>query len=70
MKSSRILVIGANALTGEVIKNIVLAGVGSVSLVDDTPVSIEHVGSEFFVREVNMGESVSDILRLPYLQYG
>ncbi len=58
MKASQILVIGLNSMTGEVIKNIVLAGVGSVSLVDETPVSIEHVGCEFFLREEDVGKPV------------
>lgn len=39
LSAARILIIGCTGLAAEVSKNIVLAGVGSVTLVDDTPCS-------------------------------
>lgn len=40
MRASDILVIGVNGLTGEVMKNIVLAGINSLTILDDKEVSL------------------------------
>lgn len=39
MRASDVLVIGANGLTGEVMKNIVLAGINSLTILDNAEVS-------------------------------
>jgi molybdopterin/thiamine biosynthesis adenylyltransferase len=42
MRASRICVIGARGLSAELCKNLVLAGVGALTLVDFEPVSVRH----------------------------
>ncbi|GAQ84097.1 SMT3/SUMO-activating complex, AOS1/RAD31 component [Klebsormidium nitens] len=50
MSKSNILVGGAiTGIIAEALKNIVLAGVGSVTLVDDTPVSAESIAATFIL---------------------
>ncbi len=58
MKAARVLVIGLNALTCEVVKNLVLAGVGHLTLLDSSLVQANHVGAEFFLREGDIGAKV------------
>lgn len=37
MATSNVLIVGANGLGAEIAKNVILAGVKSVTLLDDTP---------------------------------
>ena len=39
MRASDVLVVGANGLTGEVMKNIVLAGINSLTILDNSVVN-------------------------------
>ena len=55
IRNSRILVCGMTGLTNEVLKNIVLAGVGSVTLVDDALVTERDLGAQFLLAETDMG---------------
>ncbi|KAF8057117.1 SAE1A [Scenedesmus sp. PABB004] len=48
LTAARVLLVGFGQLAAEVAKNITLAGVGQVSLLDDTPAA-EHVGRNFLV---------------------
>ena len=52
------LVIGVTALSNELLKNIVLAGVGHVTLLDSSKVSPKDLGSQFLLRKENVGENV------------
>ncbi len=54
----KIIVIGVNGLSNEVLKNIVLAGVGHVTLMDSAPVTLKDLGSQFLLRKENVGENV------------
>ena len=40
MRASDVLIVGADGLTGEVMKNIVLAGINSLTILDNSEVSI------------------------------
>jgi molybdopterin/thiamine biosynthesis adenylyltransferase len=46
-------------LANEVAKNLVLAGVGSLTIVDDDPVTEEDLGSQFLLRQEHVGMDVS-----------
>lgn len=56
MKQSKILVIRLTAIANEVIKNIVLAGVGSLTILDDRVVDAVDLGAEFFLEESDIGK--------------
>jgi ubiquitin-like 1-activating enzyme E1 A len=47
-----------NGLTTEVIKNLVLAGVGKVTLMDDHVVMKQDVRTQFFLRASDVGQKV------------
>lgn len=42
MRASDVLVVGVNGLTGEVIKNTVLAGINSLTILDDKEVRYRY----------------------------
>lgn len=54
--STNVLVVGATGLAAEIIKNVVLTGVKSVTVLDDTPISIEDLGTNFFLRPDDVGK--------------
>ncbi|POV98554.1 hypothetical protein PSTT_14348 [Puccinia striiformis] len=47
--------INLRGITTEACKNIVLAGVGSITILDDLNVSVEDLGSGFFFRDEDIG---------------
>jgi ubiquitin-like 1-activating enzyme E1 A len=57
MRNSRILAIGITGLMAEVLKNICLAGIGHLTLMDDGKVKVEDL-TNFLVEETNIGQNV------------
>lgn len=57
MSNSNILILGLNGLGVEIAKDIVLAGVKSVTLYDPTPTTIKDLGTQFFLNENDIGKS-------------
>lgn len=61
MATSNVLVVGANGLGAEIAKNVILAGVKSVTLLDDTPAEWSdlsaHVSASFSFSCVFLGEA-------------
>jgi ubiquitin-like 1-activating enzyme E1 A len=57
MIKTRVLVYGMRGLSAEVCKNIVLAGVGHVCIMDKDVVNYADLGSNFFVDESNIGQN-------------
>ncbi|KAJ7530843.1 hypothetical protein O6H91_14G021500 [Diphasiastrum complanatum] len=49
LSKSRVLVVGITGVVAEVCKNIVLAGIGKLTLLDDKPLSEEAVASNFLI---------------------
>ena len=47
------------ALANEIAKNLVLAGIGSMTIQDDQLVQEDDLGSQFFVSEQHIGHNVS-----------
>ncbi|KAK4706052.1 ubiquitin-activating enzyme E1, partial [Phenoliferia sp. Uapishka_3] len=56
MATSHVLIIGLSGLGVEIAKNVCLAGVKSVTLSDPTLVTIPDLGTQFFLRESDVGQ--------------
>ncbi|KAF9938921.1 SUMO-activating enzyme subunit 1 [Modicella reniformis] len=57
MRNASILIAGMRALSDEVCKNIILAGVGSITLLDQEVVTEEDLGAQFLVRREDLGRN-------------
>ncbi|RYP28719.1 hypothetical protein DL767_007062 [Monosporascus sp. MG133] len=57
IQAANILLITMKALANEIAKNLVLAGIGSLTLVDDQNVSEADLGAQFFLSEENIGQN-------------
>ncbi|KAF9057412.1 ubiquitin activating enzyme [Panaeolus papilionaceus] len=57
MAASNVLIVGLRGLGVEIAKNIVLAGVKSVTIYDPEPVTIQDMSSQFFLRSEDIGKS-------------
>lgn len=58
MRNATILVLTVRGLATEVIKNIVLAGVGKLIMADNEDVKEEDLGTGFFFRDGDVGRKV------------
>jgi ubiquitin-activating enzyme E1 len=56
MAQSNVLIAGLNGLGVEIAKNIILAGVKSVTLLDDTATSFPDLGAQFYLSEESIGQ--------------
>jgi molybdopterin/thiamine biosynthesis adenylyltransferase len=59
IRTANILVISAKALANEVAKNLVLAGVGYLTVLDDGIVTDDDLGAQFFITEEDIGKNVA-----------
>lgn len=57
LESARVCLINATATGAEILKNIVLPGVGSFTIVDDSKVTGADIGNNFFLDEESLGQS-------------
>ncbi|KAJ8086217.1 E1 ubiquitin-activating protein [Marasmius tenuissimus] len=57
MAASNVLIVGMQGLGVEIAKDIVLAGVKSVTIFDPEPVAIQDLSSQFFLRAEDVGKS-------------
>lgn len=55
-----ILISGMRALSDEVCKNIALAGVASITLLDHETVTEFDLGAQFFLTEASVGQNVNN----------
>ncbi|MCJ1427585.1 hypothetical protein MMC29_005488 [Sticta canariensis] len=55
LRTANILLINMRALANEIAKNLVLAGVGSIRIVDSETVVDDDLGSQFFVSDQHLG---------------
>ncbi|KAJ7117326.1 ubiquitin activating enzyme [Mycena crocata] len=60
MATSNVLIVGVQGLGVEIAKDIVLAGVKSVTIFDPEPVTVQDLSSQFFLREEDIGKSRAD----------
>lgn len=58
LRSANILLITMKSLANEVAKNLVLAGIGSLTVLDHESVTEEDLGAQFFVYEEHLGQNV------------
>lgn len=59
IRSANILLISLRALGTEIAKNLTLAGVRSLTIIDDELIVEEDLGAQFFIREEDIGKPVS-----------
>jgi len=57
MAVSNVLIVGVQGLGVEIAKNVVLAGVKSVTIYDPEPVTIQDLSTQYFLREADIGKS-------------
>ncbi len=57
MAVSSVLIVGLNGLGVEVAKNVILAGVKSVTVYDDKAVSYDDLASQFYLTEADIGKN-------------
>ena len=50
LEHARILVVGASALSGQILKNLVLPGLGGFTVLDDALVTARDIGTNFFLQ--------------------
>ncbi|KAF4770894.1 hypothetical protein HAV15_012349 [Penicillium sp. str.  len=58
IRSANILLITVKALANEVAKNLVLAGIGSLTIIDHQDVTEEDLGAQFFIAEAQSEQDV------------
>ncbi|KAJ5095082.1 DNA damage tolerance protein rad31 [Penicillium argentinense] len=58
IRSAKILLITVKALSNEVAKNLVLAGIGSLTILDHEPVTDADLDAQFFLEEAHKDESI------------
>ena len=56
MGTSNVLIVGLNGLGVEIAKNVILAGVKSVTLHDDTPATMLDLASQFYLSKADVGK--------------
>lgn len=62
IRSANILLISLRALGSEIAKNLTLAGISSLTIVDDDPVTEEDLGAQYFLRDEDVGKPVSSVV--------
>lgn len=58
MRNAHILLITIRALANEVAKNLVLAGIGSLTVLDPDTVTEDDLSGQFFIGEEHIGVNV------------
>lgn len=58
LRTANILLITIKALGNEIAKNLVLAGIGSLTILDDAAVTADDLGSQFLVTEEHIDMNV------------
>ncbi|VDL91650.1 unnamed protein product [Schistocephalus solidus] len=58
LKNAKILLIGVSPVASEIIKNLVLAGINTLTMADDKLVSMEDIESCFLFKPSHLGKEV------------
>lgn len=64
IRSANILLVSLRALGTEIAKNLTLAGISSLTIVDEDLVTEEDLGAQYFLREEDIGKPVSVLVVL------
>jgi ubiquitin-like 1-activating enzyme E1 A len=59
LRKANILLVSMKALANEVAKNLVLAGIRSLTIIDHHTVTEEDLGAQFFLTQEDIGKNVS-----------
>ncbi|KAJ3186739.1 SPS-sensor component ptr3 [Gaertneriomyces sp. JEL0708] len=62
MSASNVLIIGLKGLGVEIAKNVILAGVKSVTLYDPNPVKLSDLSSQFFLYQEDLGKRRDEVV--------
>ncbi|KAF1966464.1 hypothetical protein BU23DRAFT_584394 [Bimuria novae-zelandiae CBS 107.79] len=57
IRNANILLVNIKALANEIAKNLVLAGIGSITIADHELASDEDLGAQFFISEADVGKN-------------
>ena len=60
MRNASILIAGMRGLSNEVCKNIILAGVGSITILDHKNIKEQDFGSQFLIRGASVASNVKN----------
>lgn len=63
LRKANVLLISMKALANEVAKNLVLAGIRSLTIIDHGIVTEEDLGAQFFITAEDIGKNVSHALQ-------
>ena len=58
LRTANVLLITMRALANEIAKNLVLAGIGSLTVQDSQVVVDDDLGAQFFISEQDVGKNV------------
>lgn len=58
LRTANVLLITMRALANEIAKNLVLAGIGSLTVQDSHVVVDDDLGAQFFISEQDIGKNV------------
>jgi ubiquitin-like 1-activating enzyme E1 A len=58
IRAANILLVGIKGLGNEIAKNLVLAGIHSLTVADEEPVLEADLGAQFFITEDDIGKNV------------
>lgn len=73
IRSANILLITVKALANEVAKNLVLAGIGSLTIIDHEPVTEADLDAQFFMEAAHQDKSIikdKKNVRNPHIYHG
>lgn len=62
LRLADVLLIGMKGLGNEISKNLILAGINSLTMIDDSVVTEEDLGAQFFLSSENVGQIVSQLI--------
>lgn len=60
LRTANVLLITIKALSNEIVKNLVLAGIGSLTVLDSSTVVDDDLGAQFLISEQDLGKNVHD----------
>ena len=58
LRTANVLLINMRALANEIAKNLVLAGIGSLTVLDSSTAVEDDLGAQFFISEEDIGKNV------------
>jgi ubiquitin-like 1-activating enzyme E1 A len=61
IRTANILLVSIKALANEIAKNLVLAGIGSITLADHENVTEDDLGAQFFISDADVGKNVGHL---------